>query len=64
MILKLLGKKFGVKQSNTADEKPDDGLHPFPPEIPRSNQLPPEPDNVMQSGRKVFSDKPIIPKWF
>jgi hypothetical protein len=24
MILKLLGKKFGVKQTNTADEKPDD----------------------------------------
>lgn len=64
MILKLLGKKFGVKQTTPADEKPDDGLHPFPPEIPRPLQLPPEPDPLSQPGRQVFSDKPINPKWF
>ena len=65
MILKLLGKKFGVKQTNAADEKPDDDvMHPLPLEIPRAPQLTPEQDNEMQSGRKVFSDKPIKPKWF
>lgn len=64
MILKLLGKKFGVKQINTANEKPDDEMHPFPLEIPRPPQLTSEQDNEMQSGRKVFSDKPIKPKWF
>ena len=65
MILKLLGKKFGVKQTNAADEKPDDDvMHPFPLEIPRPPKLTPEPDNEMQSGRQVFSDKPIKPKWF
>jgi hypothetical protein len=64
MILKLLGKKFGVKQINTANEKPDDELQPFPLEIPRQPELTPEQDNEMQSGRRVFSDKPIKPKWF
>ena len=64
MILKLLGKKFGVKQTNTANEKPDDDMHPFPPEIPRPPKVIPEPDNEMQLGRQVFSDKPIKPKWF
>ena len=64
MILKLLGKKFGVKQTTPAHEKPDDGLHPFSPEIPRPLQLPPEPDPLSQPGRQVFSDKPINPKWF
>lgn len=65
MILKLLGKKFGVKPPNAEDEKPDDSVHPFPPEIPRPPQLTPEPEDQMsQPGRQVFSNKPIKPKWF
>jgi hypothetical protein len=65
MIFKLLGKKFGVKQTNAADEKPDDDvMHPLPLEIPRPPKVTSEPDNEMQSGRRVFSDKPIKPKWF
>jgi hypothetical protein len=64
MLLKLLGKKFGVKQTNTSEEKPDDDPHSYPLEIPRPPKLTTEPDQEMQSGRKVFSDKPIKPKWF
>ena len=66
MILKLLGKKFGVKQTNTADEKPDDDdMHPFPPEIPRPPKVTPDPeDHMLQPERQIFSDKPIKPKWF
>jgi hypothetical protein len=64
MILKLLGKKFGVKQINTSNEKSDDEMRPLPLEIPRQPEFTHESGNEMQSGRKVFSDKPIKPKWF
>ncbi len=64
MIMKLLGKKLGSKQISTANEKPDDELHPLPLEIPRPPGVAHEQDNEMQSGRMVFSDKPIKPKWF
>lgn len=68
MILKLLGKKFGVKQPHEEEEdKPDDSMHhPSPPELPRPSQFSPEPgDHHMPPPvHQAFSDKPIKPKWF
>jgi hypothetical protein len=65
MIMKLLGKKLGVKRPDIEDERPADSVHPFPPEIPGQHQMTPEPeDRISQPGRQVFSDKPIKPKWF
>jgi hypothetical protein len=66
MIMKLLGKKFGVKPAREEDDKPDDSMHhPSPPEIPRPSQFSPEPgDHVPPPMPQAFSDKPIKPKWF
>jgi hypothetical protein len=65
MILKLLGKKFGVKQPHTEDEKPEESLHPFPLEIPGQPQFTHEPeDRMSRPATREFSNQPIKPKWF
>ncbi|HEY9161129.1 MAG TPA: hypothetical protein VIS94_08590 [Desulfomonilia bacterium] len=66
MIMKLLGKKFVVKQPHAEEEEPDDSMHhPHSPEIPKPPRLTPEPgDHMPPPVHQTFSDKPIKPKWF
>ncbi len=66
MIMKLLGKKYGVKQPHEEEDKPDDSMHhPFPAEGPGPPGLTPEPeDHMFHPGQQIFSNKPIKPKWF
>lgn len=66
MIMKLLGKKFGVKQPHEDEDKPDDSMHhPLPPEIQGLPRMTPEPeDRISHPVSHAFSDKPIKPKWF
>lgn len=64
LVMKMLGKKFNVKQDNPAHEKTDDGTRQMPLEIPRLPDVMHEPDRMQQAGTEISSNKPIKPKWF
>ncbi len=66
MIMKLLGKKYGVKHPHEEEDEADDSMHhPFPPEVPRPPRVTPEPqDHMYHPVQQTFSNKPIKPKWF